>query len=79
MGAPVRAMKRAQINVRLEKISGFPWVMFPVWFNVDAQSCVGVVIVLKVAVLFFRLSLTRNLNNTIFPIAFMNEVRDCME
>ncbi|XP_056586962.1 lysosome membrane protein 2 [Triplophysa dalaica] len=41
MGAPVRAMKRAQINVRLERISGFP--------------------------------LTRNLNNTIFPIAFMNE------
>ncbi|XP_073727741.1 lysosome membrane protein 2 [Misgurnus anguillicaudatus] len=41
MGLPVRAMKRAQINIRLERITGFP--------------------------------LTKNLNNTIFPIAFMNE------
>ncbi|XP_051962242.1 lysosome membrane protein 2-like [Xyrauchen texanus] len=41
MGMPVRAMKRAQINIRLERISGF--------------------------------TLTRNLNNIIFPILFLNE------
>ncbi|XP_051534138.1 lysosome membrane protein 2-like isoform X2 [Myxocyprinus asiaticus] len=41
MGVPVRAMKRAQINIHLDRISGFP--------------------------------LTRNLNNTIFPIIFLNE------
>ncbi len=27
MGVPVRAMKRAQINIHLERVSGFPWVM----------------------------------------------------
>ncbi|KAI2651675.1 Lysosome membrane protein 2 [Labeo rohita] len=41
MGVPVRAMKRAQINIHLERVTGFP--------------------------------LTRNLNNTIFPIVFLNE------
>ncbi|KTG06961.1 hypothetical protein cypCar_00020872 [Cyprinus carpio] len=41
MGVPVRAMKRAQFNIHLERVSGFP--------------------------------LTRNLNNTIFPILFLNE------
>ncbi|KAK7143000.1 hypothetical protein R3I93_014225 [Phoxinus phoxinus] len=41
MGMPVRAMKRAQINIHLDRVTGFP--------------------------------MTKSLNNTIFPIVFLNE------
>uniref|UniRef100_A0A8B9JYQ8 Uncharacterized protein n=1 Tax=Astyanax mexicanus TaxID=7994 RepID=A0A8B9JYQ8_ASTMX len=42
-GVPVRAAKRAQINILLDRVSGFP--------------------------------MTRNLNGTVFPVMFLNEVR----
>lgn len=50
--------------------------MFSSLINADKQWFTADFSVLKVIVLLCVLSLTKNLNNTIFPVVFMNEVSD---
>lgn len=71
-GVPIRACKRAQLNVILKRVSGFPWVKpltktITMWFEMTKW-------LMRLLFFFFLLSKTRFLNETIFPIMYVNEV-----
>ena len=77
-GVIVRANKRAQINILIQRMSGFPWVSAPKHKPSTVNAvCESVLCnVWRRHTHFPHNRKTRGLSDTIFPVMFINEVRD---